>query len=291
MTTAWPEKRRILGTRVQRLDGPAKSTGRAKYSSDLNPKDLLFAVYNTSPYAHARVTSIDTSEAEKMKGVAAVHVAAPAGTEIQWEGTEIAAVAATTEEIARDAARKIKVEYEVLPHLVKEDDLSKAGKNAVAGGEEVQGDPDKAFQEADGVHEGFYSIPVVTHCCLEPHGAILQWQGDTVMAWPSTQDVTNWNNGLTQNLKVPATNIKVKMDYIGGGFGSKFGPDAWGEVAARLGITLDNAHRASDDADAALRVLLALGRDVRVPRAYGALVQEQRRLAMAQADERRLKWR
>jgi DNA polymerase-3 subunit epsilon len=67
---------------------------------------------------------------------------------------------------------------------------------------------------------------------------------------------------------------------------------ALGEVAARLGIALENAHRASDDAEAALRVLLILGRDVRVPRTYSALVQEQRRLAMAQADERRLnKWR
>ncbi|HEY5145582.1 MAG TPA: 3'-5' exonuclease [Polyangiaceae bacterium] len=67
---------------------------------------------------------------------------------------------------------------------------------------------------------------------------------------------------------------------------------ALGEVAARLGVALENAHRASDDAEAALRVLLILGRDVRVPRTYSALVQEQRRLAMAQADERRLnKWR
>jgi DNA polymerase-3 subunit epsilon len=66
---------------------------------------------------------------------------------------------------------------------------------------------------------------------------------------------------------------------------------ALGEVAGRLGITLENAHRASSDAEAALRVMFALGRDVRVPRTYAALVQEQRRLAMAQSDERRLKWR
>jgi DNA polymerase III subunit epsilon len=67
---------------------------------------------------------------------------------------------------------------------------------------------------------------------------------------------------------------------------------ALGEVAARLGISLENAHRAADDAEAALRVMLALARDVRVPRTYSGLVQEQRRLAMAQADERRLnKWR
>jgi DNA polymerase-3 subunit epsilon len=66
---------------------------------------------------------------------------------------------------------------------------------------------------------------------------------------------------------------------------------ALGEVAARLGVSLENAHRASDDAVAALEVMLALGRDMRVPRTYSALVQEQRRLGHAQADERRLKWR
>ena len=66
---------------------------------------------------------------------------------------------------------------------------------------------------------------------------------------------------------------------------------ALGEVAERLGVVLENAHRASADAEAALSVLFALGRDVRVPRSYAAFVQEQRRLAMAQADERRLKWR
>src|ERR1051326_8003659 len=233
---SWPpmQDRKVMGQRLKRLDGPAKSSGRAKYSSDYNPKDLLYAAYNTSPHAHARVTSVDTSAAEQMKGVVAVHVVAPAGTEIQWEGAEIAAVAAATEEVAHQAARQIKVEYEVLPHLVKEDDLTKAGKNAVAGGEQVLGDPDKAFQEAEAVHEGFYGIPVIAHCCLEPHGSVVQWQGDKVRAWPSTQDVTTWNNQLSPNIKVPAANIKVQMQYIGGGFGSKFGPDAWGQVAAVL---------------------------------------------------------
>jgi DNA polymerase-3 subunit epsilon len=66
---------------------------------------------------------------------------------------------------------------------------------------------------------------------------------------------------------------------------------ALGEVAARLGIALENAHRASDDAEAALKVLLALGRDLRLPKTYAALIQEQRRHALEQADERRLKWR
>jgi len=233
---SWPpmDQRKVIGQRFKRLDGPQKSSGRAKYSSDTNPKGLLFGIYLTSPHAHARVTSIDTSAAEKMPGVKAVHVAAPAGTELQWQGFEIAAVAATTEELARDAVRAIKVEYEVLPHLVREDDLSKAGSRAKAAGEKVTGDPDKAFQDAEAVSEGQYGIPVITHCCLEPHGQVIQWQGDQVVAWPSTQDVTRWGPDLATNLKVPATNIKVSMDYIGGGFGSKFAPDAWGEVAARL---------------------------------------------------------
>ena len=59
------------------------------------------------------------------------------------------------------------------------------------------------------------------------------------------------------------------------------------DVAARLGITLENAHRASEDAEAALRVFYTLAADSRVPRTYGALVQEQRRLGYEQADSRR----
>lgn len=63
-----------------------------------------------------------------------------------------------------------------------------------------------------------------------------------------------------------------------------------GDVAARLGVTLENAHRAQDDAEAALRVLYLLGKDARMPSAYGAMVQEQRRLSQKQADARR-HWR
>src|SRR3954463_13106410 len=91
---SWPpmEKRKVIGQRFKRLDGPQKSAGRAKYSSDTRPKDLLFGAYLTSPHPHARVKSIDTSEAEKVKGVMAVQVEAPAGTEVQWQGFEVAAV-------------------------------------------------------------------------------------------------------------------------------------------------------------------------------------------------------
>src|SRR3954447_16153369 len=153
---SWPpmEKRKVMGQRIKRLDGPAKSAGRAKYSSDIRPKDMLFGAYLTSPHAHARVTKIDTADAEKLPGVKAVYVAAPAGTELQYQGWEVAAVAATTEEIAREATRKIKVDYEVLPHLVNDADLGKAASRSKQGGEQVVGDPDKAFQDAEAVCEG-----------------------------------------------------------------------------------------------------------------------------------------
>ena len=233
---SWPpmESRKIIGKSPKRLDGPQKASGRAKYTSDLNMKDLLYGAYLTCPHGHARVTSIDTSAAEKMNGVKAVHVVAEAGKELQWHGQEVAAVAATTEEVAREAVRKIKVEYEVMPHFVNEADLGKAGSRGKAAGEKVTGDPEKAMQDAEAVSDGTYGIPVITHCCLEPHGLVIQWQGDQVMAWPSTQFVTGWAGTLAPNLKVPVANIKVKMDYIGGGFGSKFSPGAWAEVGARL---------------------------------------------------------
>ena len=103
---AWPEfeKRKVIGKRISRLDGLDKSSGRAKYPSDMNPQGLLFGTLLVCPHGHARVRSIDTSAAEKMKGVTAVYVISGPGTEIQWAGTEVAAIAATSEELARDAA-------------------------------------------------------------------------------------------------------------------------------------------------------------------------------------------
>ncbi|HYO83903.1 MAG TPA: xanthine dehydrogenase family protein molybdopterin-binding subunit [Bryobacteraceae bacterium] len=233
---SWPEmsQRKLIGKRISRLDGVAKSSGRAKYSSDLNPQGLLHAVLLTCPHAHARVRSIDTSAADKMKGVTAVRVISPAGTEIQWAGTEVAAVAAENEELARDAVRAIKVDYEVLPHAVREEDLSKVSGRAKPAGEQITGDPDKAFTEAEVVAEGSYGIPVITHCCLEPHGQTIAWQGDNIRYWPSTQAVSTVAGDLAQQLKIPATNIHVQMDYMGGGFGSKFPADRWGGECAHL---------------------------------------------------------
>src|SRR5262245_30872862 len=74
MATSWPKKRRLIGTKVSRIDGPAKSTGRAKYSYDINRPGMLHAVIVRSPYAHATIKSLDTVAASKMPGVKAVYL-------------------------------------------------------------------------------------------------------------------------------------------------------------------------------------------------------------------------
>lgn len=232
----WPpmEQRKLMGKRIARLDGPMKSSGRAKYPSDMNKPGLLFAVLLTSPHAHAKVKSIDVAPAKAMKGVTAIRVISGPGTEIQWAGTEVAAISAVTEEIARDAAKAILVEYEVLPHLVKEENLAKVGPRAKAAGEQITGDPDKAFQDSEAKISGDYGIPVITHCCLEPHGSVVAWGTDKIEFWPSTQAVSTVGGDLAKLLELPATQVKVDCQYMGGGFGSKFPADRWGAEAARL---------------------------------------------------------
>ena len=98
MALTWPENPRLIGTKITRLDGLAKASGRAKYPSDTRPEGTLFAVMLYSPHAHAKIKSIDTAAAEKMPGVKAVSTIAAAGTTLRYQGDDIAAVAAETEE-------------------------------------------------------------------------------------------------------------------------------------------------------------------------------------------------
>ncbi len=228
----WPEaeKRLHIGKRISRIDGPDKVSGRAKYSYDINRPGMLFGKIVRSPYAHAKIVSIDTSAAEKMPGVKTVKVINGPGFEIQWAGQEIVAVAAETEPQAEDAMRAIKVQYEKLPHLVNDFDRSKAPEaNLRKPNTNAQGDPDKAFAEADVVVEGLYGNDVITHCCLEAHGLVTEWSDDkNVLIHPSTQSVSPIGPELARALNQPANTVRVKMDHVGGGFGSKFPIDIWG---------------------------------------------------------------
>src|SRR5262245_56989176 len=122
MANTWPKERRVIGTKVPRLDGPEKATGHAKYSFDINRPGILHARILRCPYAHAKLTNLDTAAAEKMPGVAAVHVIAKPGAELYLAGAEVVALAADTEEHCIDALRAIKAEYQELPFRVREED-------------------------------------------------------------------------------------------------------------------------------------------------------------------------
>ena len=232
----WPEagKRSLIGKRISRLDGPMKSSGRAKYTYDVNLPGMLFGKMVLSPHAHAKITSIDTSAAEKMPGVKAVHVMLQPGSEVLWAGQEIVAVAADTEEQARDAARRVVIKYEKLPHLVRDVEPARAGDRVKPAAEQTQGDPDAAFKEADVIAEGQYGVPVITHCCLESHGHVALWEGENLTVYSSTQAVTGIAQEFSTALGIPASNVRILTPVMGGGFGSKFPADTWGIACAQL---------------------------------------------------------
>jgi xanthine dehydrogenase YagR molybdenum-binding subunit len=232
----WPEAkdRHLLGKRISRLDGPAKASGRAKYTYDLLPKGMLWGKILRCPHAHAKIKSLDVSVAEKMPGVKAVRVIQGPGTEIQWALDEVVGVAATSEALADEALRAVKVEYEVLPHFVNEANLAQAPK-VDAGAEEVVGDPDAAMATAEVKIKGTYGMPPVAHNCMEAHGQICEWTGpDTLNAWCSTQAVAGLAGQFAEGLGIPAANVHVMTEYMGGGYGSKFSVDRWGIECARL---------------------------------------------------------
>jgi xanthine dehydrogenase YagR molybdenum-binding subunit len=232
---SWPpaDQRSLLGQPLSRIDGPAKSTGAAKYPSDLRRDGMLHAKILTCPHAHARLKAIDVTAAKGMPGVVAVRVMQEVGTEIQWAHDEIAAVAATSEEIARDAVRAIAVEYEVLPHYVLEEDRTQAPETK-PGREQTVGDPDGAFAAAAAKVERTLAVPMINHCALEPHGLVAEWEGDQLTAFASTQAVSTLAAQFAEPLGVPASNVRIRTEYMGGGFGAKFQVDRWDVDAARL---------------------------------------------------------
>ncbi len=240
----WPAagNRQLIGKSFDRIDGPAKASGEAKYSYDINLPGMLYGKFVRSTHAHAKVTAIDTSAAEKIPGVKKVTIIQGVGTEVQWIGDELVLLAAESEEAAEDAARAVKVEYQPLPHMVIDEDLdyAKSMGRTKAAAELKVGDPDKAFADTNVViHEGFYGLPVITHCCLESHGQVVDWPSqDQLRVHHSTQGVSTIPSQYAEGVGIPATNIEVICQYIGGGFGSKFQADRWGIESAKMSKAL-----------------------------------------------------
>ncbi|HEY4424635.1 MAG TPA: xanthine dehydrogenase family protein molybdopterin-binding subunit [Pyrinomonadaceae bacterium] len=236
------DKHKLLNQRYTRVDGPLKATGVAKYTYDQRLPGMLYARVLRSPHAHARVTKLDTDDASKIPGVKAI-IPAPL-TEVRFAGAPVAAVAATTPEIAGDALRAIKVTYEVLPHVVHahhairpdapkvladENNLAEKAKNGDAQKAEA------AFATADAIVEGEYFTARIHHVCLETHGMVVDYRGgDTATIYASTQGTFTIHEDAAKELGLPINAVTTTVEHMGGGFGSKFGLGLEGLLACRL---------------------------------------------------------
>ena len=266
-----------IGKPTPRYDGKAKVTGGGKYTADVKLPGMLYAHMVGATVAHARVLSVDTSAAERAPGVRGVHVIqhvlggaqlrdpakeAPSKYPIvRYYGQPIAAVAATSQAAANDAAKLVIVKYDVLPfvvdrHAARSSDAplvypGPADEAATAGGgggpadvpqvgnvhgpeRKKRGDVAHGFSEADVVVEGEYFTQVQTHSALETHGVVADWKPDELTVYASTQGTSSVRNELAAFFKLPKNKVRVITDFMGGGFGAKFGAGNEGVVAAAL---------------------------------------------------------
>lgn len=243
---SWGEasESRLIGKRIPRLSGKDKVTGKAKYTFDINRPGMLYGRILRSEVARANVVGLDLSDAEAMPGVKAVLPIIEVGRQIRYQGQEIAAVAAETDDIARDAIRRIRVDLEELPHVVTEEDAMRENAPQIrddwAGNQSEpnvreEGDINAGFEQAAVEVEATYHTPVQTHVCLETHGHVAEWEDDeNLIVWASTQGVFGVRNDLAGRFNLPANQVRVITEHMGGGFGSKFGPGVEGHTAANL---------------------------------------------------------
>ena len=247
-----PKKRRLIGTKVPRLDGPEKATGKAKYSFDINRPGMLHAVILRCPHAHAKIKSIDTAAAEKMPGFKALHLIVKAGRRALLRRRRDPRHRRRHRGARHDALRAVKVEYEVLPHQVKEEDalqkdLETRPESAQEGDARTSSTPASdsrrqtsrtRFKEADVVDRGH-----LRHADHLPPVPGIARPGRRVGQGRDGPDRLGLDAGVPVNVAgelaaalQAARRAKVKCitHYMGGGFGSKFAPDIQGIAAAEL---------------------------------------------------------
>lgn len=253
---------RHVGKPIDRADALEKVTGRATYAHDIELPGMLHAKALHSPYARARIISIDTSAAEALPGVKAVLTGKDTDHKIglylidkriiarditRYQGEVVAAVAAVDEATAERAVSLIKVEYEELESvqtfdealegkiLVHEEDINELdGKgvffpqkdsNIASWNKAIYGDVDKAFEEADLIVESEFYQPAAAHAPLETHVAIAEADPytDKMKIWSSAQSPFAIKQLMAKSFNIAEADIQVIVPHVGGGFGGKAG--------------------------------------------------------------------
>jgi len=259
---------KIVGTRPLRPDGVDKVTGRARFGADYNLPGQLIGKVLRSPHAHARIKSIDTSAAQALPGVKAVvtrddfaempdEYAAVgelminfrdvtrnmmAREKVLYDGHPLAAVAAVSEAVAREALALIKVEYEVLPHVIDVVEAMQPGapllhENQYTAGvkpkpdrpsnvakrlEYARGDLAAGFNEADLIVEREFNTKPVHQGYIEPQACLASCSEDgQAELWTSTQGHFIVRAQCAKVLQMDVSKIRVTPTEIGGGFGGK----------------------------------------------------------------------
>lgn len=266
----WPDNSqlKIIGKPVSRTDGYDKVSGTATYTFDVMLPNMAHARTLRCPLPHAKIKRIDTNRAQKLPGVLAVltyenspkiewyHKSYLFDTHLRYEGDELACVAAETGAIANQALQLIKVEYEELPFVVEAGEAMKKSAPKLYEFGNIQdekpavyqrGDVEKGFKEADKIAEGTFTTQVAVHNPTEVHCSVVNWDGDKLTVWDTTQAIFRVRDMVAESLGIAVNRVRVIKKYMGGGFGSKLEAGKYTVMAAliakRIGrpvkITLD----------------------------------------------------
>lgn len=251
------KKYSVINTPVHNIDGIAKVTGRAVYTFDITLPQMLHGKILRSPYPHAEILNIDTTKAERLKGVKAVVTGKDtlgikqgiwrrfkelcdeeilARSKVRYIGEPVAAVAAVDEDTAEEALDLIEVEYKPLGGVFEPLEAIKQGapqlhehaeRNINVTRHIEWGDVDEGFKKTDYVREDWFRCSSQAHVCMETHCAVASYTPEgKLTVWTSTQShyyikvLLAWVLGLREN------DVRVISRYTGGGFGSKFELDS-----------------------------------------------------------------
>ncbi|HKX50564.1 MAG TPA: xanthine dehydrogenase family protein molybdopterin-binding subunit, partial [Candidatus Binatia bacterium] len=254
------EKFSVVGRRVQRVEGFDKVTGDSKFIADVFLPNMLVGKVLRSPFPHARIRSIDTRKAEKVRGVRAVVTAEdtikrPWGAffadqyilsvgKTRYVGEEVAAVAAIDPDIAEEAIDLIEVDWEPLPGVFDAEEAMQDGAplvhddkpNNIAMTMDIErGNIAQAFAESDvRVEATFQSMPQ-WHCSIETIGSVAEYSPNgKYTIYMNTQTLFNARYRIATALGVPETDVRIIQSAVGGGFGGKSCDDNNALVAAVL---------------------------------------------------------
>ncbi|UCE41518.1 MAG: molybdopterin-dependent oxidoreductase [Candidatus Aminicenantes bacterium] len=247
----------VINTPIHNIDGIAKITGRAEYTFDITLPRMLHGKILRSPYPHGEIIHIDTSKAERLKGVKAVLTGKDtlgrkqgiwrrfkelcdeeilARDKVRYIGEPVATVAAVDEDTAEEALDLIEVEYNALPGAFEPLEAIKEGapqlhehaeRNINVTRHIEWGDVDEGFKKADYVREDWFRCSSQAHVCMETHCAVADYTPEgKLTVYTSTQSHYYIKVLLAEILGLRENDVRVISRYTGGGFGSKFELDS-----------------------------------------------------------------